>query len=396
MATPIVMPSFGMYTAEGTVANWVCANGAPVKRGEVVLEIETEKAVNPVISPADGILSHSAATGTVVKEEGLLGYILAEGESAPAACGAALEAAIPGISKQDETAAGGLHGGDGDLVKASPAARKLARQHKIDLKTVAGSGPGGRIVEADIKAAAGQERGTPGASGSLTRSGEGAPLSALRRSIGERLRRTLDTAVSLTITREVEAGGLVKARKVLAERLKVPVPYDALFLRLLGAALRENPDLNVVIENDRLRACDTADVCFAIAVPGGLVAPVVRDADKATFVEMVARMRRLTEQARSNSLRSEDISGGSSTVTNLGADGVDVFTPILNPPQATILGVGRIAERPIAKNGAVAAVQTCWLSLTFDHRVTDGVPAAKLLESIAKRMAEADYLCSLV
>lgn len=123
--------------------------------------------------------------------------------------------------------------------------------------------------------------------------------------------------------------------------------------------------------------------------------PVVRNADKTALVEMVGQMRWLGEQARSNALRSEDLSGGCSTVTNLGADGVDVFTPILNPPQPTILGVGRIADRPVVKNSALVVARTCWLSLTFDHRVTDGVPAAKVLESIAKRMTDPDYLYSL-
>jgi len=375
--------------------NWLHPDGAPVKRGEPVLEIETEKAVNPVISPADGFLCHAVRVGTLVREQGLLGYVLAEGETAPAASGANPQ--NPGTKNGEllEATAGETGPGGEGRVKASPAARKLARELKVDLTAVVGTGPGGRVVEADIQTAARQTTQPPGAARSLAEGGQGSPLNPIRRTIGERLRRSLNSAVSLTITREVEADHLVNARKLLSERLGAPVPYDALFVKLLAVALRENPELIVVMENDRLLAFDTVDICFAVAVPAGLAAPVVRNADKAALVEMVGLMSRLSEQVRSNSLRSEDLSGGCSTITNLGAAGVDVFTPILNPPQPTILGVGRIAERPLAKNGALVVARTCWLSLTFDHRVTDGVPAAKVLESIAKRMTDPDYLGSL-
>ncbi len=393
MATPIVMPSFGMYTNEGTLVNWLHANGTQVKQGEPILEIETEKAVNPVISPADGFLCHIVKVGTLIREQGLLGYVLADGETAPAARSASPQSPILKNANVSE-AANDAKPGEG-RVKASPAARKLARELQVDLAKVTGSGPGGRIVEADIQASARQTAQPSSTASVFTKDGQGAPLSAMRRTIGERLRWSLNNAVSLTITREVEADNLVNARKVLSERLKVSVSYDALFVKLLAAALREHPALNVVIENDCLLAFDTIDICFAVAVPAGLAVPVVRNADKTALVEMVGQMRWLGEQARSNALRSEDLSGGCSTVTNLGADGVDVFTPILNPPQPTILGVGRIADRPVVKNSALVVARTCWLSLTFDHRVTDGVPAAKVLESIAKRMTDPDYLYSL-
>jgi len=395
MAIPIVMPSFGMYTNEGTLVNWLHTNGSRVKQGEPILEIETEKAVNPVISPADGVLCHVAEIGTLIREQGLLGYVLAEGETVPAARSIIPQSPILKNANVSEAAGrSDAEPGEG-RVKASPAARKLARELQVDLAKVTGSGPGGRIVEADIQAAARQTAQPSSTTSVFTKDSQGSPLSAMRRTIGERLRRSLNNAVSLTITREVEADNLVNARKLLSEKLKVSVPYDALFVKLLAATLRENPELNVVIENDRLLAFDTVDICFAVAVPAGLAVPVVRNADRTALVEMIAQMRQLSERARSNSLRSEDLSGGCSTVTNLGAGGVDVFTPILNPPQPTILGVGRIAERPVVKNSALVVARTCWLSLTFDHRVTDGVPAAKVLEAIAKRMTDLDYLYSL-
>jgi pyruvate dehydrogenase E2 component (dihydrolipoamide acetyltransferase) len=394
MATPVVMPSFGMYTSEGTLVNWLYPDGARVKQGESILEIETEKAVNPVIAPAGGILCHAAQIGALIKEQELLGYILAEGESAPPAPGAAPQTPM-GNSPDRPQASSSKPGSPAEgRVKASPAAKKLASEHGIDLASIVASGPGGRVVEADVRVALDQRALSPAAAHGPA-AGRLIPLSPMRRTIGERLRRSLDSAASLTITREVEAGELVGARKVLSEKLKVSVPYDALFVKLLAEALRENPGLNAVIENDSLRISDEVNVCFAVAVAEGLVVPVVRNADRATVLEITSQMSRLTAQARSNSLRSEALSGGCSTVTNLGAYGVDIFTPILNPPQASILGIGRIAERPVARQGAVSAAQTCWLSLTFDHRVADGVPAASVLESIAKRMADGNYLCSL-
>ena len=395
MATPIVMPSFGMYTAEGTLVNWLYPDGARVKQGESILEIETEKAVNPVIASADGILCHAAQIGALIKEQGLLGYILAEGESGPPPPrGAGPQISMSNSSERQQLSSGDPGSPAEGRVRASPAAKKLASEHGIDLASILASGPGGRVVEADVRAALDRRALSPAAAPGSD-SGRVIPLSAMRRTIGERLRRSLDSAVSLTITREVEAGELVGARKLLSEKLKVSVPYDALFIKLLAEALRENPGLNAAIENDSLRLLDEVNVCFAVAVTEGLVVPVVRNADTATVLEIIGHMSRLTAQARSNSLSSEELSGGSSTVTNLGAYGVDIFTPILNPPQSSILGIGRIAERPIAKQGALSVAQTCWLSLTFDHRVADGVPAASVLESIAKRMADGNYLCSL-
>jgi pyruvate dehydrogenase E2 component (dihydrolipoamide acetyltransferase) len=405
MPDPIVMPSFGMYTSEGTLVNWIHSSGARVKQGEVILEIETEKAVNPVISPSDGILFQVAEIGALIKEEGLLGYVLAEGEVAPAVPGTPPKA-FPSEGTERSSAASDESGrAVQDRVKASPAARKLALERGIDLAALVGTGPGNRIVEADVRTAIEQKgqrsdfSGTRAPESHLGKPagdrGQVMPLSVMRRTIGERLRRSINSAVSLTITREIESGGLVIARKVLSDKLRVSVPYDALFMKLLAAALRECPELNVIIEGNDLRKFDAVSVCFAVSMPDGLVAPVVRDVDSMPLSRLVDQMARLTEQARSNSLHSEDLSGGVSTITNLGAFGVDAFTPILNPPQSSILGVGRIAERPIARNGVITAAPTCWLSLTFDHRVTDGVPAARLLEFIGKSMTDQNYLCNL-
>jgi pyruvate dehydrogenase E2 component (dihydrolipoamide acetyltransferase) len=153
--------------------------------------------------------------------------------------------------------------------------------------------------------------------------------------------------------------------------------------------------LNAVIEGDAILALDEVHVGFAVAVAEGLIVPVVRDADRRSLAEIAASVRELGERARANRLRIEDVSGGTATITNLGAHGVDAFTPIINPPQSAILGIGRIQERPVVRDGQLNVGTTCVLSLTFDHRVADGVPAAQLLDVVARQMNDAQLLGSL-
>ncbi|MFY9819841.1 MAG: dihydrolipoamide acetyltransferase family protein, partial [Thermoanaerobaculia bacterium] len=262
-----------------------------------------------------------------------------------------------------------------ERIKASPIARRLAAEKGIDLATLIGSGPGGRIVEADVLAA------SPAAPREASwKVRERLPLTGTRKTIAERLRRSVDTAVSLTLTREVRVEALVAARKNLA------VSWDALFVKILAESLRERPELNAVIEGDEILLLDEVHVGFAVSLPGGLVVPVIRDADSRPLAEIETEIRELAERARAGALRPQDVLGGTATVTNLGAHGVDAFTPVLNPPQSAILGVGRIAQRAVVEEGQIAVGWTCVLSLTFDHRVTDGAPAADLLAAVARRM----------
>jgi len=428
MACRIVMPSFGMYTVEGTVGRWLRPAGARVEAGEPVVELTTEKASYEVEAPAAGILHPVAAEGAPLTVEGLIGYVLAEGEappedgagrtpggagSGPARAGAAavgtgstpagFEGAPGGVGVALGGAAGSPAGAGSARPalsaaapgpaaapgastpgpRASPLARRLAAERGIDLSTLAGSGPGGRIVEADVLAA------------EPRRVRERVPFSGMRKAIAERLRRALDTAVPLTLTREVRADVLVEARGRLAERLGGELPYDALFLKLFAAALRERPELNAVVEGDSILLLDEVHLGFAVSLPGGLAVPVVRDAESRPLAEVAAAVLELSARARSGTLKPQDVLGATATLSNLGAYGVDAFTPVLNPPQSVILGVGRIAARPVVEEGALVAGRTCVLSLTFDHRVADGAPAAELLAAVARCMTDATWLGSL-
>jgi pyruvate dehydrogenase E2 component (dihydrolipoamide acetyltransferase) len=352
VAQHIVMPSFGMYTAEGNLGRWLISAGSAVQAGDLIVEVVTEKATYEVESPGSGILHPVAVEGENLTVEGLIGWLLAEGEAPPG-------------SEPVPT----------ERLKASPIARRLAAEKGVDLAILTGTGPGGRIVEADVLAAA-----APAPRETAWKILERIPLAGTRKTIGERLRRTVDTAVSLTLTREVRVDALVAVRKNLA------ISWDALLVKIFAESLRERPELNAVIEHGEILLLDEVHVGFAVSLPAGLVVPVVRDADSKPLSEIAQEIIELAERARAGSLRPMDVLGGTATVTNLGAHGIDAFTPVLNPPQSAILGVGRIAQRPVVENGKIAVGWTCVLSLTFDHRVTDGAPAADLLAAVARRM----------
>ena len=403
MAKQIVMPSLGMFTAEGTLSAWLRSEGARVEAGEPVAEVTTEKTTQELVAPVDGIVHQVAAVGASLSIQALVGYILAEGErppTMPANAPSAPEAASAAQSPPSPAAV--PRSAPGVEVRASPIARRLAADHQIDLGQVSGTGPGGRIVEADVLAAvarrdeaAREPAPGPGPSVGPRRVRERIPLTGIRRTIAERLRSSLSNGAPVTLTREVDAETLVAARGQLGARLGVPIPYDALFIKLLATALRERPALNATIENDEILVLDEIHVGFAVAIPSGLIVPVVRNADRRPLADIAAAVRDLGERARASQLTADDVGGGTVTITNLGAQGIDAFTPIINPPQSAILGIGRILARPVVRNGQLAAGQTCVLSLTFDHRVVDGVPAAQLLDVVARSMNDEVFLGGL-
>jgi pyruvate dehydrogenase E2 component (dihydrolipoamide acetyltransferase) len=213
----------------------------------------------------------------------------------------------------------------------------------------------------------------------------------MRRQIADRMTRSLASGAQLTLTREVDASALVAARRALASSLG-ELPYDAFFVRALGQALADDPALNAVVEGDEILVLEDVHVGVAVAVAGGLLVPVVRDAATRPLGAIARDVVDLAERARAGRLSPDDLAGGTVTITNLGGQGIDVFTPILNPPQSAILGIGRIAPRPIAVGDALAVRPTVHLSLTFDHRVADGVPAAELLGRVARRLGDQEWL----
>lgn len=388
------MPSFGMYTAEGTLVAWLRAPGSPVRAGEPIAEISTEKATHELVAPSDGILHQLAAPGTDVQVETLIGYILVEGESVPSPGQPPFSTVASKAPAGETLGATGRHTAVAGELRVTPVARRLAVKHGIELALIRGSGPGGRIVEADVVAAISSSEFPPPSAQPL-RVRQRMPLSPMRRTIAQRLRKGAADAVPLTLTREVRADGMVGVRRRLGEGIGGTVSFDALFIKLLALALREHPELNAAIENETLVYYEDVHIGFAVAVSNGVIVPVVRHADSETLQSIQSSVADMTRRALDGSLQVGDIEGGTATLTNLGGYGIDGFTPVLNPPQAVILGIGRVMERPWVDKGVLIPAQTCVLSLTFDHRVVDGVPAAQLLDSIAKTMNNAEGLLSL-
>ncbi len=395
MARAIVMPSMGMYTEEGVLTAWLRPAGTRVALGDPVAEITTEKATFEIPAPEEGILHPAVIVGTTLRVEGLMGYILRDGEAAPAGVGDGTNAATKtetlgasSVPTQELPSAGPL--------RASPVAKRLAAQHGINLQQVKGTGPGGRIVEADIVAHVSKSAATGQAPTVDRPVPERVPLAGLRRSLADRLRTTLSTSASTTLTREASADILVAARRTLSERLGQSPSYDALFIKLFAAALHEYPELNATIESECIIRLKEINVGFAVAVPNGLIVPVIHNADSAPFDEVVGAVKDLTDRALNGRLQPSHLEGGTATISNLGIHGIDAFTPILNGSQSAILGIGRIAQRPIVRNGQFAIGHTCILSLTFDHRVVDGAPAALLLDAVVRRMSDESFFNSLV
>jgi pyruvate dehydrogenase E2 component (dihydrolipoamide acetyltransferase) len=392
MAQPIVMSSFGSYAAEGKLISWLKPAGARVDVGEAIAEIETEKATYEVEAAAGGILHPVAKPGTDLPLETVIGFLLEEGEAPPEGSGDIVsEVAVEAVAPKSQ---------DPEIqrtqeLRASPIAKRLAREHGVDLSGLVGSGPGGRIVEADVMAEKARRATPAAAQGSRRNVRTRLPLTGMRGTIAQRMRHSLATAASLTITREVEAEILVAARKRILLTLGADLPYDALFVKLFADSLQEHPELNAVVEQDAILVLAEINVGFAVAVAGGLLVPVVHNAASISLTEIAQRTKQLRKRALAGQLRAEDVTGGTATISNLGTYSVDAFTPILNPPESVVLGVGRIAERAIARGGRVVAAPTCVLSLTFDHRVADGVPAAQLLEAVARRMTDPHYFTRL-
>ncbi|MCL4466109.1 MAG: 2-oxo acid dehydrogenase subunit E2 [Chloroflexi bacterium] len=392
MPTQILMPQLGMDMTEGRIARWLVADGASVQRGDEILEIETDKVTHVVEAPAAGWLCRTAGEGASVAVGNAVGYVLTPSEPPP---GFAPRLAQEVTRADTSPAVATPPGRPSGEVTASPIARRLAAQHRIDLASLRGSGPGGRVVEADVLAAVRAAQSLEGRERKLLRR---LPLSGRRRIIAERMMASLASSAQLTIMREVEAGQLVGAREALLARtaeLGVSVSYDALLAKILATALVEQPMLNATVERDEIAIFAEVHVAVAIAVEDGLVVPVVRNVESRSLAEVARAIDDFARRAGQGSLLPDELGGGTVTITNLGMFGVDSFTPILNPPQSAILGVGRVSPRPVAVNGDPVVRPTVQLSLTWDHRVADGTTAARLLERVTQLIADGEYLAGL-
>jgi len=370
MAVQIVMPKLGMAMTEGEVVKWLKEDGAQVAKDEPVVQVMSKKITYEVKAPQAGVLRQAVPPKQKVPVGAVIGYITAPGEEVPVT--PAAPAAAAGSTAQAE-------------VLATPMAKRLAREHGIDLREVRGTGPGGRIQESDVLAYLEQRRQAPAAP-EAPPAARVIPFTGMRRAIAERMTESLQTMAQVTITTEADVTGLVE----FVDRLKTraDISYTAVLVKAVAAALKQHPILNSTLVGDEIRLLDEINIGVGVALDEGLIVPVIRNADRLSLAEIDRELKRLAAAARAGTLTVDEVTGSTFTISNLGMYGVDAFTPIINPPEVAILGVGRITEKPAVYRGQVAVRSLMTLSLTFDHRVVDGAPAAAFLQTLAGMLAQ--------
>lgn len=372
------MPALGMAQETGKVLRWWRSEGEEVRQGEPLLEVETDKANVEIESPASGVLARVLAReGDEVPVGQVIGWILLPGEepsevpaapvSAPAAAAAALSTEeVPGPPTEAQPAP--------VRPRASPKARRLAREMGVDLRSVQGSGPGGAVLASDLERMA-QAAAAP-------------ELPHVWELMAERTARAWSTVPHFFLQRDVRADRLVAWHQALRQRLQVELTYTDLLVKLVAAALRAHPEVNARWEDGRIRRLPDVNVGIAVATEHGLVVPVVHRADELPVERIAQRRAELVDRARAGRLRPEDVDGGTFTISNLGMYGVDRFLAVVNAPQAAILSVGRLADRVVAEEGRPVVRPTLSLGLACDHRVLDGARAARFLEALAAWVEE--------
>ena len=402
MPINILMPALSPTMTEGNLAKWLKNEGDAVEAGDVIAEIETDKATMEVEAVDEGVL------GRIIVPEGsegvavnaVIGVLIAEGEDAAAIADTppAAEKPAPAVEAAPQGAAETPPAGPApeERIAASPLARRMAAQAGLDLAAISGTGPRGRIVKADIEAvlAAGPAAPEPARTPTRAAAMPDAPpsgtvkLSTMRRVIAERMTESKTTVPHFYLTVDCEVDELLKVRSEINKRVEpAKISVNDIVIRACALALREVPAANVSWAGEgSMTQHHAADISVAVAIPGGLVTPIVRNAGAKGLVEIATEMKELAARAREGKLLPEEYQGGSFSISNLGMYGVKSFDAVINPPQACILAVGAAEPRPVVRDGAIvpATVMSCTLSV--DHRVVDGAIGAELLRAIKRNI----------
>ena len=460
MASEIVLPQWGMEMQDGTIVRWLKREGDPVAEGEPIVEVETAKLQTELESTASGVLSRIVAQeGEIVPIRGVLCVIAQPGEelapsvspepaerqpapganAAPSASPEPVQsqptpgaqvvpaarrlaqqrgldlAQVPGsgpggrilltdveaaLRPPPPPAAPAPEATDGRRAPVVPAARRLARENNIDLATITGSGPQGRILIEDIEAAI---AAPPTPAAAPEPAADIIPLTGIRGAVAARMLQSLQTTAQVTLTTEANVTDAMRLRRGLSRHLTEqsgggigPLPV---IIKAAAEALKRHPRLNAITTTaadgqEQIQLLPEINIGLAVALDEGLVTPVIRQADGKSLAQLAAESRDLAARTREGRPRPEEISGGTFTITNLGANEIDAFTPIINPPQVAILGIGRVTEKPIIANGDITKGETIHLSLTFDHRALDGAPAAAYLQTLKTLLEDPWWLAA--
>jgi pyruvate dehydrogenase E2 component (dihydrolipoamide acetyltransferase) len=422
MAIEVTMPKFGLTMQEGTIQRYFKTPGESVSAGEPLYEVETEKVLYEVEAPGSGTLAAALfAEGDTVACGVVVAVIAENGEDPAAISGRYRDGGAPrseaAAAAQSNTSAASSTaeapaGDAGGRRPISPVARKLAAELGVELARVNGTGPGGRITREDVERAAFAARSTssgksgasaggaprpqaPAASpagagagapasappaSAATAPGGGIPMRGMRKVIAERMTQSLRETAQLTITSEADVTAAVELRERLVRQFDFT--FGDMLVHAVSRALLRHPRMNAHLDGNTIVIAPQVNVGVAVALEDGLIVPVVMDAGRKSLREIAPVTRELGERAKAGKLRLEEVSGGTFTITNLGTYGVDAFTPILNHGETGILGVGRIIEKPVIYRGEIARRSMMTLSLTFDHRLIDGAPAAQFLQTV--------------
>jgi pyruvate dehydrogenase E2 component (dihydrolipoamide acetyltransferase) len=433
MAITFGMPSLGHTMEKGKIIEWLKHEGDPIAKGEPLVVIETDKVITEVESPADGVvlrivvpseeerpigalLAVLGAQGEQVSEvelQQMLGPVAAKTPVMPAPVSAPAPMAAPRV---DAAARDG-----GERLKISPIARKLADELGLDASTIQGTGPGGRITKDDvlrvaeaakvaapapapITTAPAASATAPGAAMPVPARGRlgvssTIPLRGMRGRVAERMFQSWNTIPRVTEVMQVDMSATVAFREAMLgqweQQYGLRISLNDMITKAVALALRRQPRLNATLVDQEVRLHDSVNVGIAVNLDEGLIVPVIFNADQKDLGQIAREGRDLAEKARAGRLQLDEISDGTFTITNLGTTGIELFTPIINPPQVAILGVGMVQRRPIVVGDALAIRPAVYLSLVFDHRAVDGVPAANFLQEL-KRLLEKpqDYALS--
>ena len=445
MSVKVTMPKLGMTMKEGKVSKWFKNEGDSVEKGEVLFEVETEKITNKVESPGTGILFQIVVSaGTLVPVGTVLAVIAQNGEqperiegiqaggaadtagaeAAPAKTGAETEAApkeklrrlstpsarrvakelcidlasVPGSGpggKIKESDVLEFHEKGPPEPKITPLAAEIARQEGIDISTVTGTGENGKITKDDVMRALGpsESEAVPEAvPEERPPEYRTVPFEGMRKSIADNMRASLQNAAQLTAFTEVDVTEMVRFRDLMREEYhkddSVRISYNDIVAMATARALMRHPVMNSTQVGEEIRIYETVHLGIAVALSEGLIVPKLRNAEKKTLLQIAKEARKLAKKAREGGLAVEDVTGGTFTITNVSMLGVDGFTPVLNPPETGILGVGRVIEKPWVHQGEICIRQIMTLSLTFDHRVVDGAPAMAFLKDLARYLEQ--------
>ena len=361
------LPDLGEGLTEGEVARWLVSEGDEVTEDQPLVEIQTDKTTVEIPSPAAGKVAQILVEEGKVVPVGTVLVVIGE------------DGAVPDEQPRAELSAPARSGGQAPgparagRVRATPLVRRLAQELGVDLQTLVGTGPQGRVTEADVRRASGSEGQAPGP----VSEGRREPLRGVRRLIAEHMTRAHREVPPVTWVEEADFSGV---------DLKLLVPT---VLKACAESLKEFPELNARLDGDGIVYLDRYDIGVAVQTEDGLVVPVVRNCDSASIEDLAAEVSRLAESVRAGSLKPEELRGSTFTVTSAGKLAGLFQTPIVNHPEVAILSIGRVAERPVVRNGSVEVGQTGYVALTFDHRVVDGARAAEFGLAVIRRIEAA-------